>query len=313
MRPLRLLLPLLLLLSQPALSQSVRLALGGGTAGHVQLALLDQRLPSGRASLGVHYRGGLGVAVHLRNTTTFGPLGNVIVDLDALAEIAAGVDLAASARATAGPFALRLRAHVATAPGLPRLREDDGNFPARPAAGTAPVWGVQLGATYRASRELQVLFDPSLVAVTDGLSLLLPLELQLQRFLGDQDLRLQVSTLVPLTRAGGGTVAWSAAGAGIRIDRGRAAAWNAWLLVGGNSRFLSPGFRLGIQDALAGGQLRASLWLEPWRSDLEPLRLRVQWDGPVSGVELAVHLEAAAAGATAGNVRAGLGLSWPLH
>lgn len=309
MHAFRLLVLLLALLMTSAHAQSTRLtAVHAAGTFQVRFALLDMRIAGGRASLGVHYGTAPGLALHLRNTTTFGPLGNVIVDLDAAGTIGVGAAASLAARATAGPFALRLRLHAANSDHEPQLREPDRSLQPMPIAEGAFTWGVQLGATWRASRELQLLFDPSIVGKGGGLAVVLPLEVQLQRFVADHDLRLRVSTLVSLSGAAG-PVPWSSAGVGLHIDRGRAAAWDAWLLLGGTAERISPGLSFDVLDAVAGGQLRAGVVIETWRSEVDQLRLGIGWTGEVQDMVLDVYARASAPTA---RIEAGASLSWPL-
>lgn len=306
----KLLLPVILLaLLQPALARSLRFSVSSSsTVTSVQVALLDQRIEGGHASLGVHYRSAPGLALHLRNTTTFGPIGNVIVDFDGAATAGNGWYASLAARATAGPVALRLRGLALDGDGQPLLREPDPSFGPTVRSHGQLVWGVQLGATYRASRELQLLFDPSLLGGGRGLALLLPLEVQLARFWNGHDLRLQVAGLLPF-HSGGDLQAWTSAGLGLRINRDRAASWNAWFLLGGTTSRFSPGVSLDVQQSTGQGAVSGSLRLEPWRNDSAPLNLRLAWQGELGNMSARVWLETRAPQA---EIEAGLALEMAL-
>lgn len=277
----------MLFLASPVSAGSLRFTVAGGVTPALQVSLLDFQLTNGRGSVGVHWSGTPGLAVHLRNTTTFGPLGNVVADLDAAVNANGEFTAALAGRGALGPLAIRLRLHAGNADGLPQLRPADASFARLPAARGSLLWGVQAGATWRLSRELLLTFEPAYLAGSRGGELLLPFELQLPRFVGSHDLRLRVSTMVPLTRSAD---AWSAAGAGLRIDRGRQAAWEVWLSAGGNARLFSPGLSFAVQEQLAGGQLRAGFRLEPWRSDLSVLDLEASWTRAFGSSQLETFL-----------------------
>lgn len=281
---------LTLLLVQAAAAGSLRFTVLGSVELSGQVALVDFPLTNGRGSIGVHWAGTPGLAVHLRNTTTFGPLGNVIADIDAAGNTAGSFTAALAVRGALGPVSVRLRVHAANSDVLPRLRPADGSFAVRPPSRNSLLWGVQTGATWRVSRELLVVFEPAFLAGNRGAELLLPFELQLPRFVGNHDLRLRVSTMVPLSGTESAAGHWSAAGAGLRIDRGRQAAWELWLLLGGNTDFVSPGLSFGVQEALAGGQLRAGFRLEPWRSDLSMLDVEAWWSRSFGDAQLETFL-----------------------
>lgn len=293
---------------QTAAGQSVRLALSHGTGTAAGLALLDFPVTGGRGSLGISYRGAPGLSLHLRNTTTFGPLGNVIVDLDT-AFFADGRGRATLAgRGTLGPAAVRLRLHAANTADLQPLRQE-GSFAELPGTEGSLVWGVQAGATWRLSRELLLVAEPAWFTDPSGSALLLPVEIQLPGMIGSHDLRLRVAALLALNEPAALTENWSSAGAGLRVDRGRQAAWEVWLLLGGNSRIISPGLSFSVQEELAEGTLRTSFRLEPWRSDLPVLALQATWTRPVGRSTFEASFSAGLPGS---HLLAGLAWSLPL-
>ena len=297
------------LLAQPAGAQSLRFSVAGPTAFTGQLALVDFPLTNGRGSVGLHFASAPGLSVHLRNTTTFGPLGNVIVDLDAAAAADGRFSAALAARGALGPVAVRLRLHAANTDLLPLLRSRDGSLAAIAPSRESLLWGVQAGGTWRLSRELLLVFEPAWIAGSQGGALLLPFELQLPRFRDGNDLRLRVSTMLPLGEPAAFNSAWSAAGAGLRIDRGRQAAWDVWLMLGGNAGLLSPGLAFGVQESLAGGLLRVSVRAEPWRSDLPLVDIESVWSRPFGDSVLEASL---ALGLPAPGLVTGLAWSLPL-
>ena len=90
-----------------ARAADLRFEVGTGGAGFLA-AIQDHPVPGGRAGLGVFWLSGPGAAVHLRYSTTWGPLGNVVADLDAaLTPSYWSVQLAG--RAVLGPVSVRLR------------------------------------------------------------------------------------------------------------------------------------------------------------------------------------------------------------
>lgn len=274
-----------------AAAQSVSFTAGHAGVPLLQFALKDQQLPGGRASLGVRLLPVPGLDLHLRQTTGFGPLGNVIIDVDAAGSIAGPALFTVAGRASLGPVALRLRPFISSGQELTRLRSADPGFQALPYSSGPPVWGVQLGASWRLSRDLMLVADPALVFGARGSALQLPLEVQLRAFAGPHDLRLLVTGLIPFTSSEQELTAWSAAGAGLRINRQRAAAWELWLFYGGNGVSQSPGIGFSIQEAVGGGTLLAGLRLEPYRSDLRPLQLHASWDGELDGLDVELRFE----------------------
>lgn len=296
-----------LFLLQQAAAGSLDFTVAGGQGPLARVAVSDMPLTDGRGSLGLHWAGAPGLTVHLRRTTTFGPLGNVILDIDAGVDTAGRFTAALAGRGALGPVAVRLRLHAANSDSLPAARAQDSSFAPRPPGRESLLWGVQAGATWRLSRELQLVFEPAWLAGSRGGELLLPVELQLPRRVGDHDLRLRVSTMIPLARTPESAGAWSSAGAGLRVDRGRRAAWEIWLLAGGNDRFFSPGLSFAVQEPLAGGDLRASFRLEPWRSDLSVLDVSASWSRPFGAMRLDSFLLLGLPG-----TRLSAGLAWAI-
>lgn len=300
--PARLLTALLTaVIATSAQAGSLVFSVGGSQPYLAGIALTDFALPAGRASLGIWWQRSPGLSVHLRNTTQFGPLGNVIIDADGSVATDGRYLLRLSARGSLGPVAVRLRGWAADSDDLPAVRPPDSNFGQPAPLRGRPALGVQAGASWRVSRALTVSVDPSLDLRAGSGTLLLPLQLQLPRIAGGpHELILNVTTLVPFGPAA--PAVWSAAGAGLRIDRGRAAAWQLLLQLGGNADWFSPGLSFTVQDDLAGGTVQASLQLEPWRQEATQLDLQAAWNGTVHGlgVEIGFHMRAPAALLTAG-------------
>lgn len=299
---------IILALFAPSFGQSLQLSVSGGLQGHLQLALLDQPISNGRASLGVHYGPSFGAALQLRNTTTFGPIGNVILDFDASYNFGSGHAVSLAARGSAGPVALRLRGVTAAGDTTRPLRPVDPVFQPLHAPGTGAAWSVQLGATYRLNRGLQLLADPTLLELGSGPALLVPLEAQFSRLWDGHDLRLALTGLMPLGESAMG--AWGAGGVGLRINRARASSWNTWLLFGAGPSGFSPGLRLEVQESLnRAGTIAASLQLEPYRTDQPMLQLGVDWTSGSRTLPLHVWFGAAA---PAARLELGMSVAYPL-
>lgn len=279
---------------------SLVFSVGGSRPYAASLALTDFAVPAGRASLGIWWQQTPGLSVHLRSTTQFGPLGNAIIDADGSLAVDGRYVVQLSARGSLGPVALRLRTWAADSDDLPAVRTADSNFASpSPLQGT-PAVGVQLGASWRVSRALTMSLDPSLDLRSGTGTLVLPLQLQLPRIGGGpHELILSVSTRVPFGPHA--PSAWSAAGAGLRIDRGRAAAWQLLLEVGGTDDWFGPGLSFTVQDTVAGGTLLAGLQLVPWHQEAA-LDLSATWNGTVHGVgtEFGFRMRAPAALLSAG-------------
>lgn len=286
----------LLAAGQYGTAQTLRFTAGVAGAAAFQVAFLDQPTAEGRASLGLEFLPHPGLQLHLRHTTGLGPLGNIIIDVDAAGTIDGPARASLAGRASVGPVALRLRPYVTSGEPLPRLRPADQSFGPLPYSPGLPVWGVQLGASWRLNRDLMLVADPGFMFGGRGAAVLVPLELQLRALVGSHDLRLLVQTLVPLSSSPQQLTAWSAAGAGLRINRQRAAAWELWLLYGGDRESQAAGLRFNVQESVAGGTLLAGFSLEPYRSDLQPLHLQLGWHGPVDGHTLDVQFELSAPG-----------------
>lgn len=303
---------LLLIMVAPALAaaQSLRLDLGGGPAGaELLLGFTDQPVAGGRFGAAIHFRGVPGMALSFRNTTTWGPVGNLIIDLDAsLAPY--GAAFSAQGRGVIGNVSLRTRASWLHGETPPRLRDADAAFPPPPRAGGSWLAAFEAGATYRVSRDLLVLADLAWLWAQDGTGLRGGVEMRMPRLVGGHELRLAVETLAAFG-AGGSLADWVSLGAGLHIDRQRAAPWTVWFLLGGGEDGFSPGFRLAVSERTGRGNLQAELRLEPWRSDVPPLVLAATWSVPLAGgATLAAVVEAAAAPA---ELRAVLRYAMPLN
>ena len=287
---------LLLIALSPVTARAADIRFEAGAGGAEFLAAVqDHPVPGGRAGLGVCWHGGPGAAVHLRYSTTWGPLGNVVADFDAAVTPSAWSVLLAG-RAVVGPVSLRLRGGTWNTGSLPRLRAQDAAFPPRFAAFGEPLHAFEAGVTYRVSRDMLVLADAAFKLTGDSTELRHMLEVRMPRMVHGHELRL-LSEALHRTGPRGSAEAgvWSAFGIGLHLDRQRASPWTVILLLGGAERF-APGFRITVAEGFGPADLRIELRAEPWRTDLSGLSLDLAASGPLSG----------------GTVRAGVTLNgWP--
>ncbi|HLR47079.1 MAG TPA: hypothetical protein VK092_07960, partial [Deinococcales bacterium] len=251
---------LLLAVTCLAAAGTLRLSAGSSPDARFTVEFADQRVAGGRSGLGLRGPSPLELGVHLRRTAGMGLLGNVIVDFDGTISTAGQARAAIAGRATAGPVALRLHGEAASAAGLWFLR---GEQAAASGFLREAGWQVGAGATWRVQRNVLLLADPSFVRGSAGSRLFLPVEVRLPRTLGDHELRFRLEG--SFAGAGSGP-RWVAAGAGVRLDRGRAAPWEAWLLAGGRNGMFSPGLSLNVQEKAGPGIIAFALALEPWRA-----------------------------------------------
>lgn len=270
----------LMMLLTAASAQTLTVGSGWPTPGLV--AVRDVPLDSGRAGLGIFWRGSPGLVLHLRHTATWGPLGNLVIDADAAGTAGGSWTAALSGRAVLGPASLRLRVAGHNADGLPLLRPpDDAFLPTVLADG--PVTDLGLGVTWRVARDLLVVNDASLVLGGRGTALRNRLELRMPRLVGPHELRLRVTVLQPSRPEA--MQPWTSFGAGLRIDRGRSAAWGLMIQAGG-----TPDGRAapGLETDVTWDDLRLALRLEPWRDDVPALELNAGWSAPLGGGSLDV-------------------------
>lgn len=292
---------LLLLAGTAVAAASLQLAAGADTSGHFTAALLDGRIPEGQASIGVRGPDPFLLSVHLRRSAGLGILGNVILDVDGTVSTAGSGRLALALRANAGPVALRLVAEAASQGNLWLIRGDGAALPRLPGSG----FSLGAGATWRVERNLLLVADPVFSSGPSGPRFTLPLEVQLPRHAGGHDLRLKVSG--SLSRGGEGN--WAAAGAGLRLNRGRAAPWEAWLLFGGNARSAAPGLSFSVREQVGPAGVAAAFSLEPWLVEGNIVDLKLSAGVPVGErrLDLLFRLQA-----PEGRLEAGASFTVPL-
>lgn len=248
-----------------------------------------------------------GLGISLQAAEAFGPLGNVVFELDG--------------ELRRGPFArARLAARGVVASVAARLAvaaagDDAERFDPLAVAGDGPLLGgprlgVEAGGTFRLDR--QVILDvapavhlaPAGAAVTGGATL------RLVRAWGENELqaRLAVAAL-----PGGGDHA--AVGAALLLPRGRAPDWRVGAWLGYGETGLLPGVTLTLAEGLPGGG-RAALTAayEPYRRDARPLRGTVTLELPLAGPTARLEVAAGALHPRAPDAVAGrLSLAWPFE
>lgn len=301
------------LCAAPALAQTVGLTGSSCLAG---------ASPEGCRSLdfGVDVQGvrvggstvGLGVGpghlrLALRSAETFGPLGNVVFELDgALVEGPAAFGRL-SARGVVASVAARA-AVVAAGADEERFASVALATEGRPLLG-GPVVGVELGGTFRLDRQVVLDIAPAVYLAPAGTALEAGATLRLLRALGPNELQAHLHGAV--LPGGGGH---GALGAALVLPRGSAPDWTfgAWLGVGEEG--LQPGASLNVAEALGPG-VKASLEAayQPYRRDARPLRAALALDADLSGPTLTLRVAAGALHPGYPDaVATTIGLSWPL-
>lgn len=218
------------------------------------------------------------VGLSLSANETFGPLGNVVFELDGDLRSDALGQLTLGARGVLGPVAARLA--------LGAYGADVAAFdPSALASDVRPSFsgasaGVRLGLTGRLSRTAVLEADPELYFSEGGTSGRLTSRLRLLRALGENELRLHL-------RAGatpGFASGYGAIGAGILFPRGRAPDLDFGVHLGFSPAGLSPGLTVSLAETLPGS-VRAALvaaW-EPYRLDVHPGRVDATFSLPLDG------------------------------
>lgn len=251
------------------------------------------------------------VGLSLSANETFGPLGNVVFELDGDLRSDALGQLTLGARGVLGPVAARLA--------LGAYGADVAAFDAsalagdvRPSFGGASA-GVRLGLTGRLSRTAVLEVDPELYFSENGTSGRLTSRLRLLRALGENELRVHLRTGATPGFASG----YGAVGAGIRFPRGRAPDLDFGVHLGLSPAGLSPGLTVSLAETLPGS-VRAALvaaW-EPYRLDVHPGRVDATFSLPLDAgaIDLQVagaFLDAVRPAATAVTVRYTLPVKLP--
>ncbi len=227
---------------------------------------VDIRLAGGVA-------GPLELGVSARETTSFGPLGNLTVSSDAKLDSSGRFEFSLGAQGVVAAVAARARLSLFTA--------EVGRFEisevyveeARPFLLAEPLdfgAALDLGASYRFSRRFIVTAEPSLY-LTDvgGLGGRLALEGRFVKVVGPDDLR--AGALFYFGPAGN---PFGAVGAEYNLNRRSLPSASLAVWAGLNAEGLSPGARVQLSQTLKSLNSSYSLTLatEPYRTDLLPYR-----------------------------------------
>lgn len=284
-----LVLPSAALLSGALAAGTLHVDLLAGSGFRAGVSLED--LPVGsagsgsRASLGLTWGAsgaGPGAALYLRQTSAFGPVGNLIMELRAAGSTNREFSASLVGRGVAGPAAVRFRlsaGNTGLGPALQLAGPPAEQFP-QPSGFPGLRQGVELGVTYRVTPTLILLADPGVQFREAGVSWHLHLEARLLRQAGRDDLIIALEGVKLQREEGGGHAA-------LRLSRQlnprRAAPWTVSVLFGGGPDYVGPGFRLQGSSVLTGGsEVTLAASLEPWRTDRAPVDFQLELrEGPL--------------------------------
>lgn len=264
---------------------------GWHAAPEAHLALSNVAFGDGRLALSLW--GGpaspAGVALELRQTESFGVLGNLILRGSGRFDSAGGFETRLGAEGVVGPVAASLALSLfGRPPRAPDPWAKGGERLLAPEASDLGL-GLELSASYRAARNLILVAAPRFyLTAARGFGLEASAEARLLRLIGPDDLRLLAAgQLAPSPSAG-------YAALGLEVDLNRPA-WpsvrgRAWL--GAGSAGLWPGAGLELSGAAGEGRYRLAAEAEPYRSDLAPLRASASFETPLAAGSLTAALEA---------------------
>lgn len=209
---------------------------------------------------------------HLKLTSwsaqTFGPLGNVVFELEG--------ELRSGPFARARVAARGVIASVAARAALVAAGADEERFDSlavardgRPLVG-GPTLGLELGGTFRLDRQVVLDVAPDVYVAPGGLTVDALATLRLLRAVGPNELQLHLqSAVLPVGR--GGHVAL---GTSVVLPRGRAPDWTFSVWAGWGPTGVLPGASLAMAEDLAPGvRLTADAAYQPYRRDARPLRV----------------------------------------
>lgn len=239
---------------------------------------------------------------------TFGPLGNVIFELEG--ELRSGP--VARARLSARGVIASVAARAAlVAAGADPERFDPLAVAAdgRPLLG-GPVLGLELGGTFRLDRQVVLDVAPAAYLAPAGAALDLDATLRLLRALGPNELQLHLQgALLP-----GALGDHAALGASVVLPRGREPDWTFGLWAGLGKTGVLPGATLAMaEDLLPGVRVGAEAAYQPYRSDVRPLRAALSLTAGLGGPDLELRLAGGALhGEAPDALAARLGLTWTL-
>lgn len=245
-------------------------------------------VPVERGTAGLRFAAGeeLELGLRLREAGSLATVGNVVTTLALDGSTGGRYAAALTARGVLGPAAVRLRASVFD--GLPPLAPlAEGAFSELPILGPGgSVLGLELGASYRATRTLIVDIAPAFYLRSGQLGAGFDAEARLLRLHGRNDL----SLLLHLMGEPGFERSAAALGAGYTFNRPRAPSWTASAWLGRGPGGIAPGARLSGSRRLEGGSLRLSMAAEPYRLDVWPYRVDATLEQGLGRGELLVGI-----------------------
>lgn len=247
-------------------------------SGQLSVRFANVRVGAGTATLGLRFSAVSSVSLDLSANESFGPLGNVVFDLggtlrtDALAEGAAGV------RGVLGPVALRAKV-LAFGADVAEFRPAALADAERPRM-TVPTAGLQLGVTARFNRNLILEAAPEVYWNRGGMALRSSATLRLLRTFGDNELQLKLRGYAPP-----GFEAFEGAfGVGLLLPRGRAPDWSLAAYLGAGPGGWAPGAELDLAEQFGSSRLSLAIGFEPYRLDVDPLRVSASLRVPLSAL-----------------------------
>ena len=282
----------ILTLLSPALAQTVEFAVAwpAPEQGNRRAEVVFEEVPTGGTTAGLRLAAGdeLELGLRLRQAGSLATIGNLITSLAADASTAGRYAAAITARGVLGPAAVRLRASIHD--GLPPLAPlAEGDFSELPLLGPgSAVLGVEAGATYRVSRALIVDVAPGVYLRDGRVGASLGGEARLVRLQGRND----ASVLLESFATPGFERTSVAVGAGYTINRRRSPSWTVAAWLGAGPGGIAPGASISGGERIAGGSLDLLVAAEPYRVDVWPYRLDLEFEREAGPGDLLLAVEA---------------------
>lgn len=272
----------------------------GAAAPALTLGLDGGRAGSATVDLAVTVADAAQLDFALSENRAFGPLGNVVIELDAALRTDGAAQAELTARGVVGPAALRvaLAAFSHDADRFDPLAAVTGERPRfRALAAGEAGYGLRMAGSGRLNRSLVLEVDPEVYLVGGGFATRADLRLRWLRAFADNELRLLLSGY----RAPQASSAHVALGAGLVLGRGRAPDWHFTLSAGLAGDRLLPGGSVELTERLANGHVVSVFAAaEPYRSDLAAYRAHGTYQAGIGPGTLLVGAHAAAFGAQGG-------------
>ncbi|MEJ2356771.1 MAG: hypothetical protein P8Y13_01645 [Deinococcales bacterium] len=260
-----------------AQAQTLRLGLAGGRpgsapagGGRVSVRIENASVGDTRVALGLAFDGEAQLDFGVQANDTFGPLGNIVGDVNLSLRTDGQAQGVVTARGVLGPVALGLSLSGFTA--------DPARFDPLALAGTtrpdlgAAGWAVGFDASGRPSRTLVVEARPQLFLVPAGAAWRLTSRLRWLRAIGPHELSLRLQGyLEPAAQAGD-----VALGLGFTYRRRRAPDLDGAIYLGDSPRGLRPGATASLAQQIGPVEASVQVAAEPYRLDVPPYRLQLE-------------------------------------